>query len=95
MTTPTGIVIRSSERNAVWFNELRPLIKLHTFISTPEQIHWLAFEFHKEFGNCLDVNLLKIVGNWDDWLEENDPDDLHKRIFTKLIEMFFSNDEMS
>ena len=95
MTTPTGIVIRSSERNAVWFNELRPLIKLHTVISTPEQIHWLAFEFHKEFGNCLDVNLLKIVGNWEDWLEENDPDDLHKRIFTKLIEMFFSNDEMS
>ena len=95
MTTPTGIVIRSSERNAVWFNELRPLIKLHTVISTPEQIHWLAFEFHKEFGNCLDVNLLKIVGNWEDWLEENDPGDLHKRIFTKLIEMFFSNDEMS
>ena len=93
MTTPTGIVIRSSERNAVWLNELRPLIKLHTTISTPVQIQWLAFEFYKEFGNCLDVNLLKIVEQWEEWSEKNDPDDLHKMIFAKLIEMFFNVDE--
>ena len=36
MSAPTGIVIRSSERNAVWFNELRPLIKLHSINNTPE-----------------------------------------------------------
>ena len=90
MSAPTGIVIRSSERNAVWFNELRPLIKLHSIINTPEQIRWLAFEFQKEFGNCLDVNLLKIVEQWDEWSEKNDPEDLHKKIFTKLIEIFFN-----
>ena len=90
MSDPTGIVIRSSERNAVWFNELRSLIKLHSIINTPEQIRWLAFEFHKEFGNCLDVNLLKIVEQWDEWSEKNEPEDLQKKIFTKLIEKFFN-----
>ena len=66
MSAPTGIVIRSSERNAVWFNELRPLIKLHSISNTPDQIRWLAFEFKKEFGNYMDVNLLKIEQQWND-----------------------------
>ena len=53
----------------------------------------IDIEFYKEFGNCLDVNLLKIVEQWEEWSEKNDPDDLHTMIFAKLIEMFFNVDE--
>ena len=93
MSVATGIVIRSTERNAVWYNELRPLIKLHGVIKTPEQIRWLAHEFLQEFGNSLDVNLIKILEQWEDWCLQNDPDELHKKIFIKLIEMCFVDEE--
>ena len=94
MSTATGIVIRSYERNAVWYNELRPLIKLHGVITTPDQIRWLAHEFLMEFGNCLDVNLKKALEEWEVWSSENDPDELHRKIFVKLVEKFFRADDI-
>ena len=94
MSTATGIVIRSSERNAIRYNEPRPLIKLHGVITTPDQIRWLAHEFLMEFGNCLDVNLKKTLEQWDVWSLVNDPDELHRKIFVKLVEKFFSADDI-
>ena len=48
----------------------------------------LASEIREKMFTFDDLTL--IVEQWDEWSEKNDPEDLHKKIFTKLIEKFFN-----